>query len=106
MDADGWITTCKNGKNKQYTKYTIAFKNTSLVSPQIYSMMIDIGLNCGILRTIKAKTTIRNGKLSHAKKAYEWSINPYSYISTVGFAIERKRIVELAYLKDRGYACT
>ncbi len=101
MDSDGWIAKCKNGK---YIKYSVAFKNTSLASYDIYTLMKSIGLKCGKFRLIKSKASIRNGKLSKSKDAYEWSIEPHNYITKVGFGIERKKQRQMEYLKDRGYA--
>lgn len=101
MDADGWITKCRNGK---YIKYTIAFKNTSKLSPLIYELMKDTGLVCGKFRLIKPQVRVINGrKYKPSKPAYEWNLDPHTYITHVGFGILRKQAMGSEYLKDRGY---
>jgi len=93
MDSDGWISKRKNGK---YIKYEIGFKNTSLLSPRIYDLMSNVGLQCGKLNY---KTCFRYNKKT--KPVWTWTINPGNYISKVGFSIARKKTLLKSYFEDR-----
>ena len=88
MDSDGCISKKKNGK---YIKYDTSFGNTSLLTPEIYKIMIDIGLDCGKLIEKEGTVRIANGKVyNKSKNAFTWSINTNSYAS-VGFRVKRKQ---------------
>lgn len=101
MDADGWISRRKNGK---YWKYEIGFKNSSVLTPEIYRNMKDYGLSCTKLSKIRGKTRTKIGKTyKRSKDSWEWYITPYDYISKIGFRILRKQKLANRYLIDRGH---
>ncbi len=99
MDSDGWISKRKNGK---YIKYEVGFKNSSLMSPAIYELMTKSGLNCGKLTYREGVVSHRNGKHYNKSKAqWCWTITPRNYITTIGFSIERKKLLCKGFLADR-----
>jgi len=101
MDSDGWISKRKNGK---YTKYEVGFKNSSVLSSEIYKLMIEIGLSCGQLSFREGTVSVRNGKkYNKSKEQWFWTITPLNYITTVGFSIKRKNLLCKEFLKDRKY---
>lgn len=102
MDSDGWISRRKNGK---YIKYEVGFKNTSVLSMGIRSIMGEIGLDCNETLITPAHNVMRkNGKISHHRQNWSWSITPFNYINTLGFGISRKIDLSMLFLKERGHA--
>lgn len=93
MDSDGWISKRKNGK---YTKYEVGFKNTSVITPKIYNLMKEMGLNCSRLSFYKVS---RYGK--NTKPVWTWTIHPGDYITKVGFGIQRKMKLCNEYIQLR-----
>lgn len=101
MDSDGWISKRKNGK---YTKYEVGFKNSSLLTPAIYDLMMESGLSCGKLAFREGVASYRNGKqYNKSRSQWSWTITPLNYIATVGFSIARKKSLGQEFLKDRSY---
>ncbi len=87
MDSDGWISKRKNGK---YTKFEVGFKNTSLLSPQLYDLMLGYGLKCNKINYKESQSIQRNHKLSTHKAYWTWTINTEDYINRANFRIGRK----------------
>ena len=99
MDSDGWISRRKNGK---YIKYEIGFKNTSVLSPAIYDLMIKFGLSCNKLDYREGVISHRKGKQYNKSKAqWCWTITPRNYITMVGFSIARKQSLCQRFLEER-----
>ncbi len=99
MDSDGWISKRRNGK---YIKYEVGFKNSSLLSPSIYNLMLELGLSCNKLVFTEGIASYRNGKQYEKSRAqWSWTITPRNYITTVGFSIARKQLLCQEFLKDR-----
>jgi len=94
MDSDGWISKRKNGI---YTKYEIGFKNTNILTPTLYEVFSDIGIKCNKLNFCQEKTLLRNGKLSHEKAQWNWTMNIPSFLTKAHFGISRKINLCLEY---------
>ncbi len=102
MDSDGWISKRKNGK---YTKYEVGFKNSSVLSPSIHELMLELGLSCSKLVFREGVASYRNGKqYDKCRAQWSWTITPRNYIMTVGFSIARKKKLCQQFLKDRGHS--
>lgn len=96
FDSDGWIRQV--GKDDR--KYEIGFKNTSLLSREIYDLMSTV-VRC---RKFVSKECICRFTGRKLKPNYTWTIHPFDFFNAgLIFRVQRKQNMVLKYMENRKF---